>query len=204
MCSNDEDNFMQIDRGENRFCVIKVDAFDRKKTVANLPDLMQEEVPHFLHFLMNRELYYERGKSRFSFEEEVYMTEAMQKVIDKTRSRLERELREFLRDAFLKFRKQELKYSAIDLSKELNESTSFKFEKSKISDFLKDELKIFPTTKVEKYTIWDLNDSTEEVGEPDIKQKKSGTPFSFHAQDWLTEEEYKTIESEFIPEGEID
>ena len=62
MCSNDETNFMQIDEGENRFCVLKVPtlSFDDP----NILQKMEAEIPAFLYFLSKRKLHYPQGQGR--------------------------------------------------------------------------------------------------------------------------------------------
>ena len=92
LCSNDENNFMQIDEGENRFAVIKVPTlpFDDPKILQKL----EKEVGHFLHFLSHRKLFYETGKSRFSFDTKIYETEILKKVQERTMNKVHKEIRQ--------------------------------------------------------------------------------------------------------------
>ena len=58
MCSNDENNFMQIDEQENRYCIIKVPTIPKENRDPKLFEKMISEIPAFLHFLQNRDVCY--------------------------------------------------------------------------------------------------------------------------------------------------
>ena len=147
MCSNDESNFMQIDEGENRFCVLKVPTL--KTDNPNIIAECEKEIPGFLHFLSTRTLKYETEQSRFSFNTKVYETEALRAVMERTEKRLTKEIKEFLRGQFMAHDQQVLHYAPIDFAQEMNESGGrFKVDKSDINDYLKYEVKKQPERKM--------------------------------------------------------
>lgn len=186
-CTNDERNFMQIDSGENRFAVLKVPSF-RKQGMKDDPDMlekMRKEIPAFLNFLQNRRLHYQVKTTRFWFPDEVYITEALQVVMDNTKSVIEKELEEWLNDSFLTFGEIELNYTLTDIMQELNKYSESKFSKSKIKEILAAIYNIKPG-KLTRYDYFNIKAD----GEPE-ELKRVGRCCSFFAKDWLTEEEYK-------------
>jgi len=199
-CSNNERNFMQIDPGENRFAVLKVPSF-RKQGMKDDPDMlekMRKEIPAFLNFLQNRPLHYPAKITRFWFADEVYITEALQFVMDRTKSTIERELEDWLNDAFHIFLQLELNYTLDDVTHELNKSSEGRFPKSKIKEILLDFYNIKPG-KLTRYVCY----TTKTDGET-VELKKIGRCCNFYAKDWLSEEEFnEQFSAIWNPEGKF-
>jgi len=199
MCSNDESNFMQIDEGENRFCVLKIPtlALDKPNIIAEC----ETEVPAFLHFLSTRDLKYPIEQSRFSFNCKVYETEALRAVMERTEKRLTKEIKEFLRAQFMSHDQQVLHYAPVDLAQEMNESSGrFKVDKSDINDYLKYEVKKQPERKM-WYKIFEnvciLDPTSNEIIETSrIKKQKNGTPYAFRCEEYFTADELKQMATE--------
>lgn len=185
LCSNDENNFMQIDEGENRFAVIKVPTlpFDDPKILQKL----EKEVGHFLHFLSHRKLFYETGKSRFSFDTKIYETEILKKVQERTMNKVHKEIRQYITDCFIKYDAQILKFAPVDLAREISSEGSFRISKSDVADYLKYELNMVPCP-YGRYDLWHLklNECGEFVAE--IYGSKPGTPYEFHREDFVKED----------------
>ena len=89
---------MQIDEGENRFCVLKVPtlSFDDPSILQK----METEIPHFLYFLKKRSLHYPTGQGRFSFNPTVYETEALKVIQERTQNFLPKQVKDFLNEMF--------------------------------------------------------------------------------------------------------
>jgi hypothetical protein len=192
MCSNDENNFMQIDKDENRFAVLKIRTFKECgiKDDPDLMDKMRKEIPAFLNYLLNRKLHYPEKATRFWFPDQVYTTAALKVVIDKTKSRLAMELEEFLQDQFIIFQKADLEFQLKDLVEQLNSDTNYTFDKSRIKNYLQEERKIFPSNKVKHYKLYEFS-STNDTGITEITSK--GRVYTFCYKDWLTEDQIKEI-----------
>ncbi len=79
VCSNDESGFMKIGIEEIRYCMIKVPAIPYGDNDPHIAAKMESEIPAFLCFLKNRQLYYEE-KSRLYFDEKVYDTPALDTI----------------------------------------------------------------------------------------------------------------------------
>lgn len=197
MCSNDENNFMQIDMGENRFAVLKIRNFDNAgiKDDPEILDKMRAEIPAFLNFLLNRKLVYAEKETRFWFHESVYYTPYLQMVIDKTKSRLAQELEEFLQDSFLKFRKTELKFQLKDLMEALNEHTNYTFDGSKIKNYLQDEKNMVPENKPVHYKLYKYNEKADIEDLEVTEETRKGRVYTFYHQNWLTQEQLSDSKS---------
>ncbi len=199
-CSNNERNFMQIDPGENRFAVLKVPSF-RKQGKADDPDIldkMRGEIPAFLNFLQNRRLHYPEKTTRFWFPDHIYLTEALQIVMDRTKSTIEKELEDWLNDAFHNFQQIELNYTLNDIVQELSKSAEVNFPKSKIKDLLAENYNIAPGASL-RYSFYTTDDKGELV-----EQNKKGRYCTFYAKDWVNEEEFRELFSKkWNPEGKF-
>ena len=100
----------------------------------------------------------------------------MKDVIEKTRPTLEKEIRDFIKDCFLKFGFRELEYCPIDIAEEINSSLSyFKVSKSQISDFLKYDCYMKPSSVVKKYKIYQLSINTMTNVQEDVNVKLTKT-----------------------------
>ncbi len=188
-CSNNERNFMQIDPGENRFAVLKVPSY-RKQGLKDDPDMlekMRKEIPAFLNFLQNRPLHYPVKTTRFWFPDEVYITEALQLVMDKTKSTIEKELEDWLNDAFITFSEIELNYTLTEIMVELNKYSEIKFPKSKIKDLLAENYNIKPGPSLRF-----IHHSEDAKGELILENKK-GRYCTFYRKDWLSDNETSEI-----------
>lgn len=186
--SNDENNFMQIDAGENRFAVVKVPSFREqgKEDIPDLIDKMKKEIPAFLHFLINRKLRYPENKTRFHFEDTVYLTDAFQAIVDKTKSVIEKDMEFFLNDCFLEFGVHELNYTLKDLTEELSKA-GLKYPGTKIKEVLAEVYKISPGAS-RRYTFF----SRDEKGETIYEQRK-GRYCTFYFSDWVFGEQQEQI-----------
>jgi hypothetical protein len=100
MCSNDETNFMRIDQEENRYCIVKLNPIQKDKNDNKLFDKMVAEIPAFLHFLKNRQLYYP-DKGRLYFDEAIYTTPALEKVKERTENPLIKNLKDVIKTQFI-------------------------------------------------------------------------------------------------------
>lgn len=198
MCSNDESNFMQIDEGENRFCVLKVPTL--KSDNPNIINDCEKELPCFLYFLSNRKLKYETEQSRFSFHPSVYETEALKTVMERTEKRLTKEIKEFLRSQFIAHEQRVLHFAPVDLAQEMNEQGGrFKVDKSDINDYLRYEVKKQPERKM-WYKIYhsvpEINPNNDIIEVSKVKKQKNGTPYEFRIEEYFSQDELKAMEAD--------
>ena len=192
LCSNNENNFLQIDDGENRFAVCKVPVLTNDDPF--ILDKIKKEIPFFLNYLLNRKLKYEIGISRFSFAQDVYMTEQMQNVQELTKTRFEKEFREFIKDKFFSLQLARIELAPLDICKELNENSSFRYNKTQIIDYLKYEKKMCPSKGAKVYKLYSMTEINGTFQLDDCT--KRGRVYTFNIDEWLTKKEIENIEIE--------
>lgn len=188
MCSNDESNFMQIDEGENRFCVLKVPTlpFDDPGMLQK----MEAEIPAFLYFLRTRKFYYPRNQGRFSFNPKVYETEALKVIQERTQSYIPKQIRDYIHDLFMLTGESYIRLTPKDISNGLMKSSNIKIEKSKVRDYLKYDLGVMPSNVKVRYNRYEesLDPNTDNET---IAVNTTGYPYEFFFEDFLDNEEKK-------------
>jgi hypothetical protein len=194
--SNNETNFVSIDTEENRYCVFRVPKLQNDDT--KILEKLKNELPAFLYHLANeRALHYSIDNGRFSFAEAIYTTAATQNVKERSKSGIQKELEEFIKNSFLKFGKQELFYAAQDIAEELNKTLQFKTGATTIRDYLKHDRGMTIETYM-RYPVYVTHYMPNE--DKDVVSKgdsKTGTPFRFYYKDWLTQNDVETNGAKF-------
>ncbi len=89
LCSNNEKNPIIIPKEEIRFWVRKIKPVE--KDITSLRELMTKEIPHFLHFLINRKLS-TTNESRMWFKPALLETPALNKIKKYNSSKIEIEM----------------------------------------------------------------------------------------------------------------
>lgn len=188
-CSNDEKNFMQIDAGENRFAVLKVPSY-RAAGIKDDPEFvakMKKEIPAFLNFLQNRQLAYPENLTRFHFADHVYMTEACRAVVASTRSIIEKEFENWIRDCFYNYGQTELQFTLTDVVNRMKEYSSMSsLAMTDVRDMLQNVYNIGPGPSL-WYKLYSI------MGEQVVYEKKKGRFCTFLANNLLLSEEIDQI-----------
>lgn len=177
LCSNNEENFIQIDASEIRYWVIKVNEIENENV--DLLNDLKNEIPYFLYFLNKRGIKAMR-KTRMWFTKQQIHTTALDKVIKGNQTYLSQEIKEILIDEFTKFEVDELNYTASDLFEKLSKSlrtTRFKVSKCLKEDYL---LKSFNGSYNRYYLSLDINQKTFVATE-----NKKGRYFKFLKKDFI-------------------
>ncbi len=112
LCSNNEDNFIQIDENEIRFWIIKVKSIKAENTDF-LKNLIRE-IPYFLRFLMQRP-FFSQKQTRMWFTNSEIRTKALQKLVWKNNNKLESRIIELLYEFFESTEDQEIQFVPQDL-----------------------------------------------------------------------------------------
>lgn len=97
LCSNNEDNFIQIDENEIRFWIIKVKSIKSENT--EFLHNLNNEIPYFLRYLIQRP-FHSRKETRMWFTDSEIRTKALQKVVWKNNNKLESKITELLYEFF--------------------------------------------------------------------------------------------------------
>jgi hypothetical protein len=178
LCSNNERNFMQIDLGENRHCVLKVNSLENDDT--RLLEKMEKEVPAFLYFLKHRQLHHNEEKSRSWFDFDAFTTQAMLDVQETTKDRIERELDEHIREVFNANENESvLEFTPKDIAMQLNDYLPYKVAPTRIKDILRN--RGVEPEKLKRYNLYGVSGL--------LIKDKAGTPYLFDRKDWVKNEE---------------
>ncbi|MCG8828205.1 helicase [Tenacibaculum dicentrarchi] len=177
LCSNNEENFIQIDEKEIRYWVIKVNSF--KEEDVDMLKKLSNEISSFLYFLNNRKIISER-KTRMWFTKQQIYTPALDKVVKGNKTYLSQEIREILMDDFITFEVDVLKYTATDLFDKL--SKGFKTTRFKITKSLKDDYNL--TSLNGSYQKYFLSLNTLQKTMVNFETKK-GRYYEFQKSDFI-------------------
>jgi hypothetical protein len=178
LCSNNEENFIQIDEKEIRYWVIKVNAF--KKEDVDMLKKLHSEIPQFLNFLNTRKIEAERQTRMWFTNQQIY-TSALDKVVRGNKTFLSKEIKEILMDEFISFDVDELKYTASDLLEKLIKG-SIRTTRFKVSNSLKDDYNLEAKNGAYKSYFLSLNTSQKTI--VDYENKK-GRYFTFLKKDFI-------------------
>ncbi|WP_028871009.1 primase-helicase family protein [Psychroserpens burtonensis] len=175
LCSNNETNFIQVDKDEIRYWVRKVDSINDNDENPNLLDDLKKEIPYFTHHLNNRKIQSKR-KSRMWFTKNEIFTEALSRLVNGNRTYLHKEIAQILIDDFIKYELDVLKYTAGDLLEKLiaNNTRASAFQ---ISDVLKNHFGLESTngSYYRYYLTQSPNDSNHSIS----KLNNKGRYFTF-------------------------
>lgn len=103
LCSNNEDNFIQIDDEEIRFWIRKVKPLQTEDV--HFLEKLRQEIPYFLKYLLARE-YKSKQKTRMWFTREQIMTDSLMKLM--SNNKVELALLELFNECFEKTEETEL------------------------------------------------------------------------------------------------
>ncbi len=163
LCSNNENDFVKIDPGEDRFWIRKINPLKTSDT--NMRENLIKEIPHFLFFLKHRNLVHKK-KSRLFFDPKLTKTKALTKVINYTSSKHERKLIYLLNDIMDSVEWEELNYAPKDLLS-LCKYHYIKINRTELILLLKKRLKLQPAENSSTYvkymmekngTVYNAND----------------------------------------------
>jgi hypothetical protein len=178
LCSNNEENFIQIDEKEIRYWVIKVNSF--KKEDVDMLKKLNNEIPQFLYFLNKRKIKTERLTRMWFTKEQIY-TPALDKVVKGNKTYLSQEIKEILIDDFVAFEVDVLRYTASDLLRKLIES-NIRTIRNKVSSTLKLDYGIEP--KNGSYNKYFSSLSLDQKSIVSYETKK-GRYFEFKKKDFI-------------------
>ena len=154
--SNDEGKALQIERGDPRWAVFKAPTFADKgyKDDPKISEKIQQEIPAFLHFLMNRTLVHPL-ESRMHFAPEVYRTSQLMLYYENSISLVAQAIKQLVKDTFAMFPDEtELKFSITNIMDELKGNIRF-LERKRVRQALEKELNLVELKKNE-YTYLSL------------------------------------------------
>ena len=135
LCSNNEENFIRVDKDEIRYWVRNVPQLSDEVENPDLLKDLEKELPYFMYYINNRKIESPR-KTRMWFTKDQIYTSALAKLVKGNKTYLNKEIEEILIDCFIKYEVDELKYSLNDLVEILSKN-NVRVSTSKVSGVLK-------------------------------------------------------------------
>lgn len=174
LTSNNVDTFAKVDAKETRYFVRKLGK--PEKFNANIEDDLFREIPAFLHHLDQRPPV-DWSKDRSGFDLEEITNKTLQDVKYESRTWLYKELHLNITDYFNDTDDKVLQVTPTDIKGEWF-PTDNSVNKAFIKKVIKEEFELTPSDKVIRYTPF----SNVNI------HSKSGRPYTFHRDDFVTEE----------------
>lgn len=171
LCSNNEDNFIQIDENEIRFWIIKVKSIKSENTefLKNL----NKEIPYFLRYLIQR-TFHSRKETRMWFTESQIRTKALQKLVWKNNNKLESKIIELLYEFFESTEDSKILCIPQDIFNMLGKMFSKQYwTVNDVRKILKENWKLEPQSNSLSYIKYDLD-----YGLSFFQQNKTGRYFT--------------------------
>ncbi len=139
-CSNYEDTFIRIGEEDSRLWITKVKTIKEKEKVKDFDQKIEDEVPYFVNFLINRDIK-APNKDRLWFAKEDFRTEAFANVVRSSQPTLIKDLRVELIEYFDRFNDTTLKVCVKDLISYFNVPSRYgsHYLKNTIVELLKAE-----------------------------------------------------------------
>lgn len=137
LCSNNENNFICIDKEETRYWVRKVLPFQEEQKCSSIEFLecLKSEIPAFLDFLMNRPFYNE-NKSRMWFTPKQLETETLIRLKSNNKSLAEKEILDVLEMIFEDKNLDIVQFQLQDIIASIHNLTSRNLTTSKVKEIL--------------------------------------------------------------------
>lgn len=153
LCSNNEDNFIQIDENEIRFWIIKVKPIKEENT--EFLQQLNSEIPDFLSFLLSHK-FTSSKKSRMWFSPDEIRTDALKKLVWKNNNKLERQIIELFNEILENFDVEEIEFTPTDLVSMLRTMFKSYWSVSDVRKLLKTNWKIEPKGNSLAYVRYDI------------------------------------------------
>ena len=91
---------MRIDDEENRFWIRTMPVLDKKDFDGLFMDKLRKELPHFIHYILNRPLKNNQKLGRFFLPDSVTHTVELERIRENSKSSLYLEIKGFIDDTF--------------------------------------------------------------------------------------------------------
>ena len=155
LCSNNEDNFIQIDENEIRFWIRKINPIKQENT--EFLKFLITEIPQFLKFLKDRKFSTQKF-TRMWFTPAQIRTKALQKLVFKNANKLELKIIELLYEFFESNEDQEIHVVPQDILSMVNRMFRPTYwTRNDVRNVLKDSWKLEPQKNGLTYIRYDID-----------------------------------------------
>ena len=117
LCTNRETDFAKLESNDLRFWVRKVGKIEKFDPDFN--SKLMAEIPHFLYFLLHRQMHTPKPLSRQWFSSDQLRTSALQAVVENSISPLAKSIKEWIEDTKAEVGDREWGFTATELADEL-------------------------------------------------------------------------------------
>jgi hypothetical protein len=185
MCSNNENNFISLEKSDVRFFILKVRTLENEDP--DFLDKLIDEIPCFLYFLKHRTIFHPK-KSRAWFDHQHLITPQFHQIVKHTRPRLEQDIQDYIQEQMLNFNVEMVRIDPFRLTKAINELSRYKHSVSDVRRFLKEERGMKPL-KMQRFSIPMLVSNPLNPDEVTVYNENFlGRPYEFLKEDWVEEE----------------
>ena len=155
LCSNNEENFIQIDENEIRFWILKINPIKTENT--EFLNNLISEIPNFLQFLIERPFSTQK-KTRMWFSADEIRTKALQRLVFKNNNKLESKVIELLYEFFESNEDEEINVVPQDLLNMMNKMFRPTYwTRNDIRNLLKENWKLNPQNNGLTYIRYDID-----------------------------------------------
>ena len=155
LCSNNEENFIQIDENEIRFWILKINPIKTENT--EFLNNLISEIPTFLQFLIERPFSTQK-KTRMWFSADEIRTKALQRLVFKNNNKLESKIIELLYEFFESNEDEEINVVPQDILNMMNRMFRPTYwTRNDIRNLLKETWKLSPQNNGLSYIRYDID-----------------------------------------------
>jgi hypothetical protein len=155
LCSNNEENFIQIDENEIRFWILKINPIKTENT--EFLNKLISEIPNFLRFLIERPFSTSK-KTRMWFSADEIRTIALQRLVFKNNNKLESKIIELLYEFFESNEDKEINVVPQDILNIMNRMFRPTYwTRNDIRNLLKETWKLYPQNNGLSYIRYDID-----------------------------------------------
>ena len=155
LCSNNEENFIQIDENEIRFWILKINPIKTENT--EFLNNLISEIPTFLQFLIERPFSTQK-KTRMWFSADEIRTKALQRLVFKNNNKLESKIIELLYEFFESSEDVEINIVPQDILNMMNKMFRPTYwTRNDIRNLLKETWKLNPQNNGLTYIRYDID-----------------------------------------------
>jgi NOL1/NOP2/fmu family ribosome biogenesis protein len=193
LASNNEDSFINATDEDIRYWVVKVPTIKQERV--NLLDTLVDEIGGFLHFLDNRKLS-TTNESRMWFNKNLLKTEALARLIENSRPRIEKEIISKIRNLFFEFHNEKFFLTIGLINKEFFSGKTY--EESYITKVLREQIGVevykkdgISITKQFKFPRWDWDEYQQKYVRKEYPY--IGRPYVFPIEQFLSKKEIESL-----------
>lgn len=178
--TNNEENFIYASDDDVRYWVRKIPRIADAELNIHIIQEMKDEIPYFLNYLNHRKIK-TTNQHRAWFHPDLIKTEALQKVVAFSRSTVEKEIRQKIRDMFFDHGVEEILMTRAAVQENL---LTKKYEANYLDRVLKEDLKLdmyhdFEYNGIEYKSLSELKHANKECDETKITKKYKTKRHSF-------------------------